>query len=101
MSLSPAFKSPFTDLTGAILSHQWGGRCNEFELRALDCLEAYGLDLGVKKCEALITDFQECSLRVKETARYMAMRSERERQYRAGERTKENRYAETPRPDGY
>ncbi|XP_044265015.1 uncharacterized protein LOC123011577 [Tribolium madens] len=101
MSLSPAFKSPFTDLTGALLSHQWGGRCADMELRALDCLEAYGLDKGIKKCETLITDFQECALRTKELARYSAMKAERERQYKAGERTKEDRYAEPPRVDGY
>ena len=71
------------------------------ELKALDCLEAYGLTRGVTKCEDLITDFQECSLRVKEVSRYVAMRSERERQYHAGERTKENRYAPPPKPDSY
>ncbi|RZC43074.1 Ndufs5 domain containing protein [Asbolus verrucosus] len=101
MSLSPFFKSPLTDFSGAVVSHQWGGRCANLELKALDCLEAYGLDRGVKVCESLILDFQECSLRTKENQRYLAMRAERERQYKSGERSKEDRYAPSPQPDSY
>ncbi|KAH0817791.1 NADH dehydrogenase [ubiquinone] iron-sulfur protein 5 [Tenebrio molitor] len=101
MSLSPIWKSPFTDFTGAIVSHQWGGRCADMEMRALDCLEAYGLDRGVKKCETLITDFQECALRKKEMGRIVAMHHERRRQYNAGERSKEDRYAPPPKPESF
>lgn len=101
MSLSPFFKSPLTDFTGTVISHQYGSRCGPYELKALDCLEAYGLDKGYKVCLDLVTDFQECAIRTKEYGRYLAMRNERERQYRAGERSKEDRYAEPPKADSY
>ncbi|CAH1109725.1 unnamed protein product [Psylliodes chrysocephalus] len=101
MSLSPWLKSPFTDLTGAIVSHQWYGRCADLELQALDCLEAYGLDRGIKKCDLLLQDFTECSLRIKQMNRMFAMRNERHRQYFAGERSKEEKWAAGPKPDSY
>ncbi|KAJ8964679.1 hypothetical protein NQ314_004711 [Rhamnusium bicolor] len=101
MSLSPWLKSPFTDLTGAVVSHQWYGECADFELRALDCLEAYGLDRGLKKCDLLIQDFQECSRKTKQFQRLTAMRLERHRQHFAGERSKENKWAKSPADDSY
>ncbi|KAJ8961013.1 hypothetical protein NQ317_000302 [Molorchus minor] len=51
MSLSPWLKSPFTDLTGSVVTHQWFGACADMELKALDCIEAYGLDRGLKVCD--------------------------------------------------
>lgn len=99
MSLSPFFKSPFTDMTGAVVSHQWDGPCAALEMKTLDCLEAYGLDRGVNICQDLVKDFQECSTRHIETLRVMAMMKERDRQYAAGERSKEERYAAPPVTD--
>ncbi|KAL3287091.1 hypothetical protein HHI36_001575 [Cryptolaemus montrouzieri] len=101
MSLSPYFKSPLTDLTGAIVSHQWFGRCQKIEEKALDCIEAYGLEKGLKQCEPLINDFKECSLRRKQFARFEAMVLERERQYKSGELKKGDRYASPPVIDSY
>lgn len=101
MVLSPWLKSPFTDLSGALTSHQWGSECANLEMKALDCLEAYGLNKGHEKCTDLIDDFKECSLRFKQNQRILAMREERNRQYTSGERSKENRYAEGPAPDSY
>ncbi|KAK5647687.1 hypothetical protein RI129_002579 [Pyrocoelia pectoralis] len=92
MSLSPYFRSPFTDLTGSLISHQWYGRCADMELKVLDCLEAYGVDKGRRKCEDLIADFQECAGRKIRDKRVIEMREERERQCKDGERTKENSY---------
>ncbi|XP_056630541.1 uncharacterized protein LOC130441062 [Diorhabda sublineata] len=101
MSLSPWLKSPFTDLTGSLVNHQWYGVCANLELKVLDCLEAYGLDRGLKKCHLLIEDFRECSLRTKQFKRMKAMRNERHRQYFNGERTKEKKYAKAPTYDSY
>lgn len=99
--LSPPFRTPFTDLTGCVISHQWHGKCKDFEMRAIDCLEAYGLNRGLEKCNDLIEDFKECGLRQKREARMIAMRNERARQYWMGERSKNERYAEPPIVDSY
>lgn len=102
MSLySPPFKTPLTDLTGCVISHQWHGRCSEFEMRAVDCLEAYGLHRGQEKCRDLLDDFKECATRKIRETRLNAMRMERQRQYWMGERSKEERYAAPPKPDIY
>ncbi|XP_066143968.1 uncharacterized protein ND-15 [Euwallacea fornicatus] len=97
--LTPYLKSPFTDFTGAVISSQWGDQpCRDMEMKALDCLEAYGIDRGItlKKCETLINDFRECSMKIKQKSRVQAMNAERMRQYKAGERTKENMYSKNP-----
>ncbi|KAF7275712.1 NADH dehydrogenase (ubiquinone) 15 kDa subunit [Rhynchophorus ferrugineus] len=96
MNLSPFFKSPFTDFTSGVVTHQWFGECADMEMKAVDCFEAYGLNKGFTKCQALLDDFQECALKTKRKARVDAMRLERHRQHLAGERTKENKYAEAP-----
>ena len=57
----PYFRSPFTDLTGSLINHQTYGRCEDFEMRMMNCLEAYGAERGRKKCKDLIDDFHECS----------------------------------------
>jgi NADH dehydrogenase (ubiquinone) Fe-S protein 5 len=69
MSLGPAFRSPFTDLTGSLINHQYFGQCAEFEMRAVDCLEAYGIVRGAKKCTNVIEDFNECVLQKKQFMR--------------------------------
>ncbi|GJQ78396.1 putative NADH:ubiquinone oxidoreductase, NDUFS5-15kDa [Trypoxylus dichotomus] len=101
MSLNPWFKSPFTDMTGALISHQWFGRCAKIEMKVIDCLEAYGLDQGLQKCDPLIQDFRECTNRQKQLQRSVAMRYERHRQYLTGERSKEELYAPPPRVDSF
>lgn len=60
MSMSPFFRTPLTDLTACVVNHQQYDKCGEHEMRKLECLEAYGMDLGLKKCKLLIEDFQEC-----------------------------------------
>jgi NADH dehydrogenase (ubiquinone) Fe-S protein 5 len=57
----PFFRSPFTDLTGSLVNHQFYGRCEEMEMRVMNCLEAYGVDRGATKCKDLIDDFKECN----------------------------------------
>lgn len=99
--LTPWFRSPFSDITGSLLSYQWYGRCADFELNAMECIEAYGKDLGRIKCEQLIKDFKECSLREKQRKRFFTMRFERHRQYWMGERSKEDRYSDPPAYDSY
>uniref|UniRef100_U5ER62 Putative mitochondrial respiratory chain complex i n=1 Tax=Corethrella appendiculata TaxID=1370023 RepID=U5ER62_9DIPT len=101
MSLGPFFRSPFTDLTGVIINHQHYDRCGEFEMAAVDCLEAYGTERGAKKCKDLIEDFNECATRKKQFMRMEAMRNERHRQWWTGERKPKDHYAKPPKVDAY
>nr|CAI5835761.1 unnamed protein product [Callosobruchus analis] len=101
LPVSPWLKSPLTDLTQALVSHQWYGECADMEMKALDCMEAYGLDRGLKKCELLIKDFQECALKTKQKNRLYAMRLERHRQHFTGERSKGEKWAQAPPADSY
>ncbi|KAF4522053.1 hypothetical protein B566_EDAN004035 [Ephemera danica] len=99
MSIAPFIRSPFTDMTGPMVNHQIKGPCAKIELRAMECLEAYGIDRGVKhpRCTPLIEDYRECETQMKQRMRVQAMRLERHRQYVMGE-SKEH-YAPGPRPD--
>ncbi|XP_044736213.1 NADH dehydrogenase [ubiquinone] iron-sulfur protein 5 [Chrysoperla carnea] len=99
MSLAPFFKTPLTDLTGCIINNQNFGKCADLELKYMDCIEAYGLDRGKKKCEVLMEDFKECHLKTKQFKRLWEMRKERHRQYLLGE-SKEH-YAEPPKVDSF
>lgn len=98
---SPPLRTPFTDIPGAIISHQWFGECADMEMKTIDCYEAYGLARGQKKCKDLFDDFKECTYRLKQNNRLFTMTAERERQYKAGERSAENRYAPPPRRESF
>jgi NADH dehydrogenase (ubiquinone) Fe-S protein 5 len=97
----PFLRSPFTDLTSCLVNHQNFGKCEEMEMRVMNCLEACGVNRGMKKGKDLVDDFRECSSRRKQMLRVAAMKKERERQYKAGERSKEDHYAQAPRIDAY
>ena len=97
----PFFRSPFMDLTGSLINHQTYGRCEDFEMSVMNCLEAYGAERGAKKCKDLIDDFHECSSLKKQMMHAEAMKEARQRQYKAGERTKANYYAEAPKVDAF
>lgn len=102
LPLTPFLRIPFTDIFGVLVTNQWNGRCGDIEMKVIDCLEAYGLDRGMKKeCKLQLSDYNECLTNHKQRERTNAMRAERERQYAAGERTKENRYADPPPNDAF
>jgi len=37
-------------------------------MRVMNCLEAYGVNRGMKKCKDLVDDFRECSSRRKQVS---------------------------------
>ncbi|XP_045452620.1 NADH dehydrogenase [ubiquinone] iron-sulfur protein 5-like [Melitaea cinxia] len=100
MSLSPFFRSPFTDLTGGMISHQILGQCQKQEMRYMDCLEAYGLDRGQVKCGQLFEEFHECQTKTKQFKRFMAMRRERDRQIAEGKLKGDEQYL-NPKIDSF
>lgn len=82
--INPLLKTPWTDAGYAVFSYQDNKRCAEFEFRAADCMEAYGLDRGGDKCWPYIKDLHECATSTKSMARARLMMEERERQFKAG-----------------
>jgi NADH dehydrogenase (ubiquinone) Fe-S protein 5 len=58
-------------LTGCLVNHQYYGRCEEMEMRLMNCLEAYGVDRGAKKCKDLMDDLYECSSRKKQVTTFI------------------------------
>lgn len=71
MSLSPFFRSPYSDLTGGLVSHQMLGRCQMVEMRYMDCLEAYGLGRGKEMCKCFFDDYHECQTLTLQLKRYL------------------------------
>ncbi|KAM3956686.1 NADH dehydrogenase [ubiquinone] iron-sulfur protein 5-like [Aphomia sociella] len=100
MSISPFLRSPFTDITGGIVSHQLGSRCQLEEARYMDCLEAYGLERGKVKCSHLFGDFHECHTLTKQFKRFAALRDERDRQIAEGKLKGDKKYV-NPKLDSY
>lgn len=92
----PALSTPFSDLTGALISNQWFGKCAEMEMRVVDCMEAHGYRNCFEACALLMDDLRECNTKQKQIKRSYAMRYERSRQYWRGERTRADRYAPSP-----
>lgn len=99
MSVYPYMRTPLSDLTAQLFNHQQYDKCAVLEVNYLECLEAYGVDLGKTKCDEVARDFSECYLMSKQMARVVAMKAERQRQFKAGERKDE--FAPPPRMDAY
>ncbi|XP_050521992.1 NADH dehydrogenase [ubiquinone] iron-sulfur protein 5 [Daktulosphaira vitifoliae] len=74
---TPFIRNPITDLTGPIMTAQLGQRCAEFEMRMMNCFEAYGNPLGYQKCQDYYEDFKECCTREKQMTRIYAIQKER------------------------
>lgn len=101
MNVTPYIKTPFTDVTGHFMHSSFGGRCVDFEIKMMNCLEAYGAYRGERVCADLIEDFRECQFSLKQNARNAAMKKERERQYASGELSEKDRYAPSPKLGSY
>ena len=85
MAMEPTIKCSLLSIMPTH-THQMG-KCKDFELRMIDCLEAYGANReGQEKCADYIADLNECSGMGKQKERVKLMRLERIRQYKAGER---------------
>lgn len=120
MAVQPLLRTPLTDLTSCLLNHQHYGKCAQFEMEMVECMEAYGVHQGMKRCKPIMDDFNECVSMNKQIYRifvsikcykffcqhrycflfiFQAMDVERRRQYKAGER--KEIYAPPPRMDAY
>ena len=99
MSLNPWLDGPFNKVWKGTRDIQSIPHCAKFELRAADCLEAYGRHHWNLKCNDYIEDLRECIFRIKQNMRVRLMVLERQRQWRAGER--ETLHSPGPEPDAY
>lgn len=97
MDFTPPFRIPVMDLTGCLLNFQSNRRCADFELRYFECMEAYGIPRGYKKCSDMFEDYRECHVQSKQRARIGAIKTERQRQYKAGNLSKQ--YSDPPKED--
>lgn len=66
MPVPSYFRNPLTDLTGTLLTHQSDRKCAEMEMKAINCLEAYGNVRAKEKCLDLLEDYKECFLMKKQ-----------------------------------
>ena len=98
-SVSPMLDGPFNKIWRVCDDVQNFPRCAKFEMRAAECLEAYGKQHWSTKCKDYTDDMRECVYRAKQNMRVRLMRLERQRQWRAGER--QTYYAPGPPEDAY
>ncbi|CAG2115317.1 unnamed protein product [Medioppia subpectinata] len=77
-------------------------RCAEFQLNAVECLEAYGAKRGRRVCSRYLDDYQECIRGYKQSQRVNEMTKERLKQVMRGERTLDNYHDKVKPPrDAY
>ena len=65
------FRTRFTDLGATMFTHQKMGKCGDFELKMMNCMEAYGKPLGDTKCKDLVDDFSECITNAKKVLKLL------------------------------
>ncbi|KAI4495419.1 hypothetical protein M0802_008633 [Mischocyttarus mexicanus] len=96
---SPLITNSLTAHMGQSFNAQMSPECANFELRAIECYEAYGFHGGTrnKLCQDYIDDLKECLYKVKTFIRIDAMNKERYRQYKEGLR--KELYTESPIQD--
>ncbi|XP_059472533.1 uncharacterized protein LOC132194943 [Neocloeon triangulifer] len=96
----PFLRNPVSDITGYMLNAQHT-KCAEFEMRMMECFEAYGVERGGKHphCQALAADFKECLTNDKAMRRFEAMWFERQKQYYLEGKLKDKHYAPAPKAD--
>merc|ERR1711874_802301 len=75
-SFQPYKKCWFTDVTAPLNTHQ-GNMCQDFELRAMECIEYYGAHQGMTACKDWYEDFLECTQKNLQNLRCQAMFNKR------------------------
>ncbi|XP_012261022.2 NADH dehydrogenase [ubiquinone] iron-sulfur protein 5 [Athalia rosae] len=99
MDFTPVFRTPITDITGSLINFQQQKRCADFEMNFVECMEAYGIPRGYRKCSDLFEDLHECATHNTQQMRVNAIRDERHKQYKAGLIDKPN--LPPPKEDSY
>jgi len=101
---TPTIKTFATDMGANILNFQQG-RCQDFELNALECIEYYGSKQGLTACKDWYDDYIECVHQSKQKLRIKAMFKKRaidnHLEYLQGKRTWNETYEPPPKAHAY
>jgi len=98
----PLMRNFVTDAFALSNTQQGSNKCPDFELRLVECYEAYGRTKGNTLCRDFYDDLYECTFKEKQMNRLAAMDEQRQRLVAAGEITKEEMYPlKRSRRDGY
>lgn len=60
MKVAPFIRTPLTDIVAHSMTYQSSDACPDFEMRTVECIEAYGLVKGKQKCKDYMADLEEC-----------------------------------------
>lgn len=101
---TPFMKNWFTDVGAHVASNQ-GGICQDFELRAMECIEYFGAKQGITACKDWYDDYMECRSGAKQRLRIRAMFKKRHidnhLEYLQGKRTWEETYEPPPKYNSF
>jgi len=101
---SPHYRNFLTDMGANILNLQ-GGRCQDFELQAMECIEYYGAKQGLTACKDWYDDYIECMHGCKQRLRVQAMFKKRHidnhLEYLQGKRTWAETYEPPPKSHAF
>lgn len=64
--MEPIIRTRFTDKTAPLFTAQRINVCDDFELKFVTCMEAYGKSVGSTKCKDLKDDLTECIFKTKQ-----------------------------------
>lgn len=76
-------------------------KCADFEINAVECLEAYGMIKGSSQCRKYIEDLMECQSNVLSNYRIKSMFIEKMKQIGKGERSWADRHGPKYPANGY
>ncbi|XP_022665948.1 NADH dehydrogenase [ubiquinone] iron-sulfur protein 5-like [Varroa jacobsoni] len=97
MSVTPIFRTPFTDLSSATLNYETIKQCRPFYVQYAKCQEAWGGSQFPSRCRYEHMDLLECVHHIRQQQRTKAIQDQREKLFREGKI--KNRYMEAPLPD--
>lgn len=101
---SPHYRNFLTDL-GANVTNIQGGKCQDFELNAMECIEYYGAKQGLTACKDWYDDYIECVHECKQKLRVIAMFKKRHIdnhiEYVQGKRTWADTYEPPPKSHAF
>jgi len=101
---SPQMHTYITDMGANVMDGQ-GGKCMDFEMNALECIEYYGSKQGITACKDWYDDYIECMHQSKQKLRLKAMFKKRQidnhLEYLQGKRTWDETYEPPPKAHAF
>jgi len=102
--ITPYLHNYMTDVSG-LMNNGAGHKCEKFELKAMECMEYYGVGQGMEACKDWYDDLMECRLMTKRRLRTQHMFQKRHYdnhlEYIQGKRTWAETYEDPPKFNAY